>query len=217
MPISRQTGAKRRRWERRAESRPEEIVAAALELFVERGFSATRLDEVARRAGVSKGTLYLYFESKEALFRAVLLNVALPILEQAEKRVADHEGSARELVQQLVLDWWGMIGETRISGIPKLMVAEASNFPELARFFVDNVVRRGRRIFTRVIERGIAAGEFRPCNARYAARVLMAPMVFAAIWQHSLSPFDEDAYDVSDYLDLHLDVFVRGLSVARSD
>ena len=217
MPISRQTGAKRRRWERRKESRPEEIVAAALELFVERGFSATRLDEVARRAGVSKGTLYLYFENKEALFRAVLLNVALPILEQAEKRVADHEGSARELVQQLVLDWWGMIGETRISGIPKLMVAEASNFPELARFFVDNVVRRGRRIFTRVIERGIAAGEFRPCNARYAARVLMAPMVFAAIWQHSLSPFDADSYDVSDYLDLHLDVFVRGLSVARSD
>lgn len=199
------------RWRRRKDARPGEIVVAALDLFAERGFSATRLDDVARRAGVTKGTVYLYFKNKKALFRAVMREFILPELERAEDEVAAYEGRIQDLVPELVHKWWRTIGETRLCGIPKLVVAEAQNFPDLARFFVNQVVRRGRRLFASVIARGIESGEFRQCDVNHAARVLLAPMVFAAIWERSLRHYDRDPYDVHRYLDLHVEIFLNGL------
>src|SRR6266446_5005945 len=109
------------RWRRRKDARPEEIISAALEVFADRGFAATKLEDVARRAGVTKGTIYLYFENKEALFKSF-------------------PGSARELFERLVREYWRLVGETSLVGIPKLMMAEANNFPELARFYYEEVV-----------------------------------------------------------------------------
>src|SRR6187549_559455 len=128
------------RWQRRKEARPAEIVAAALDVFVERGFAATKLEEVARRAGVTKGTVYLYFESKEALFKAVVRETIVPIFARGEQMVAEHQGSSADLLTQLMRKWWERIGETSLSGIPKLMMAEAGNFPALARFYYDEVI-----------------------------------------------------------------------------
>jgi AcrR family transcriptional regulator len=201
-----------RRWRRRKNARPGEILAAALELFVERGYSATKLEDVARQAGVSKGTVYLYFESKEAIFRAVVQELVVPELARAEKRVDSYRGDHRELIVDLVKSWWQAVGESHLSGIPKLLVAEAGNFPELAEFFVDQVVRRLRRLVARVLAQGIAQGEFRPCNVEYTARALIAPMVFAAIWQRSLGPHDEGAFDVPTYIDVYLDLYLNGLT-----
>lgn len=201
-----------RRWQRRKAERPSEIVEAALDLFVERGFNATRLDDVAQRAGVSKGTVYLYFESKEALFRAVVQDIVVPELARFEVLVRQHRGATTPLVRDLVHHWWRAVGETRLSGIVKLMTAEAGNFPELARFFVDNVVRRGRRLFARVLRRGVASGEFRACNLNYAVRVLLAPLVFAVIYDRSLRPYDRDPYRAESFIDAHLDVFLGGIS-----
>lgn len=212
MPNSRSRSHRpKRRWHRRKNARPGEIVAAALELFGERGFSATRLDDVAHRAGVTKGTVYLYFKNKKALFRAVLREFILPELERVEDEVAAYGGNTQDLVRVLVRQWWRTVGETRLCGIPKLVIAEAKNFPDLARFFVDQVVRRGRRLFASVIARGIERGEFRRCDVNHAARVLLAPMVFAAIWERSLRPYDRDPYDVHRYLDLHVQIFLNGL------
>ncbi len=211
MPGSTNKSIKKRRWKRRKDARPGEILDAALMLFVERGFAATKLDDVARKAGLSKGSVYLYFENKETLFRAVVREMVLPEIKRVEQQVDRYRGPAQELVRKLVYQWWSMVGESRLSGVPKLLVSEASNFPELARFFVDQVIRRVRRVFVRVLQQGIDRGEFRECDVNHAVRVLIAPLVFAAIWQHSLYPFDKDPYDVRVFLDTHLDTFLNGL------
>src|SRR5437016_10656592 len=150
------------RWKRRKDARPGEIVAAALEVFGERGFAATKLADVARHAGVTKGTVYLYFESKEALFKAVVRETIVPVIAQGEALARSFTGSARELLERLVREYWRLVGETSLAGIPKLMMAEAATFPELTRFYYDEVVTRGHRLMAGVIERGIENGEFPP-------------------------------------------------------
>lgn len=201
-----------RRWRRRKEARPGEILEAALELFAEKGFAATRLNEVADRAGISKGTLYLYFDSKEALFQAVIREMLLPQVEQAETMAGTFTGTTHELLRGMSRFWRESIMNSRLSGIPKLVIAEAGNFPDLARFYYENVVKRGMALAERMLRRGIERGEFRDCNVTYTARVLLAPMVFAAIWEHSLRPFDEREYDVGAFFDAHLELVLTGLA-----
>jgi len=199
------------RWQRRKAERPGEIIDAALELFVAKGFMATRLDEVAKLAGVSKGTVYLYFDNKEALFKAVVETLVVPEIERTEQQIQAFDGSASELISQLVKQWWESVGESQLCGLPKLIIAEAGNFPELASFYVEHVIGRVRRVIARLISRGIAEGEFKACDPAYAARLLLAPMVFAAIYQHSLLAYESEPFEVSAYLDNHLNIFLHGL------
>lgn len=200
------------RWQRRKLARPAEIVAAALDVFVERGFAATRLEEVARRAGVTKGTVYLYFDGKEALFKSVVRETIIPIFARGEQMVAEHHGSAAELFASLARKWWELIGETRLSGIPKLMMAEAGNFPVLARFYYDEVISRGNRLMVSVLERGIKSGEFRPLDVTLAVKLAMAPLLHAANWRHSFALCTPEGLDVTKYLDQHIDIFLRGIA-----
>src|SRR2546421_7024981 len=150
------------RWKRRKDARPAEIVAAALEVFGERGFAGTKLADVARRAGVTKGTVYLYFDSKEALFKAVVRETIVPVIAQGEALAQSFTGSARELVERLVREYWRLVGETALAGIPKLMMAEAATFPELTRFYYADAGTRWHRLMAGVIERGVENGEVRP-------------------------------------------------------
>ena len=173
------------RWERRKESRPAELLAAALELFVERGYAATRLDDIASRAGVSKGTLYLYFSNKHELFEALVRETIVPKLEQFRAEIEASEEPAAELVERFVRTWWREFGATRLSGIAKLVMAEAGNFPEVARFFHDEVVQPNGRLLVSVLERGVRAGEFRPIDVETAAHLWVAPLVMKAMWSHS--------------------------------
>ncbi|MFN4148428.1 MAG: TetR/AcrR family transcriptional regulator [Rhodocyclaceae bacterium] len=176
----------RPRHRRRKEARPAELTAAALELFVEKGYAATRLEDVAAAAGVSKGTLYLYFESKEALFKAVVREGLLPALAEGEKRVAEFTGSSADLLREVGWGMWQMIGAQRIGGIPKLIFAEARNFPEIARFYHEEVILRGTALIRRVLERGIVRGEFRSVNLDAAVMIVLAPVLMRMIWRHSL-------------------------------
>ena len=132
---------------RRKEALPAELTAAALDLFVEKGFAATRLDDVAVRAGVSKGTLYLYFDSKEALFKAVVEEGIVPFLASAEQQMAEYDGEMIDLLRSLFSDWWQKIGATRLAGVTKLVISESRNFPEVARYYHDNVLVRGSALF----------------------------------------------------------------------
>jgi len=202
------------RWQRRKDARPQEIVDAALDMFVEYGFAATRLDDVAKQAGVSKGTVYRYFENKDALFIAVVKEIVVPEVAKIEQQAAEFNGSSAELLRMLVQGWWQAVGETRLCGIPKMVMADAGNFPELARFFVDNVVTRMRTIFEGIIRSGVESDEFRKCNIKHVARALMAPMVLAAIWERSLKPFDTEECDTPAYLDVHVDMVVNGIRKA---
>jgi len=200
------------RWRRRKNARPEEIISAALEVFADRGFAATKLEDVARRAGVTKGTIYLYFENKEALFKALIRQTIVPVIAQGEELAKSFPGSARELFERLVREYWRLVGETSLVGIPKLMMAEANNFPELARFYYEEVVTRGHRLMASVIERGIKAGEFRPVNVAVATKLAMAPVMHAVIARKAFSACMPEGFDVGKYLDTHIDLYLHGIS-----
>ena len=197
--------------QRRKEARPAELTAAALALFVEKGFAATRLDDVAARAGVSKGTLYLYFDSKEALFKAVISEGVVPVLDTADAVLQNFSGSSAELMQQLMELWWRLIGNTPLGGLPKLMIGEARNFPEVAAYYHDAVISRGRDLFKRVMQRGVDSGEFRPMPQELVADVLFAPMLMLAIWRHSLDACGVVARDPDVYIKTHFDIALHGL------
>jgi len=199
------------RWERRKDARPQELLAAAIELFVEHGFAATRLEDVARRAGVSKGTLYLYFENKEELFKAVVRTSIVPVIGEAESSVAEFDGHSAELLRKVMLDWWDRIGVNKVSGIVKLVMAESNNFPELAKFYQDEVINRGTRMISSMLERGIARGEFRAINVTQTTQVLMAPMLMLVTWKHSVGPCERGDLEPLAFLDAFLDMALHGL------
>jgi len=171
---------------------------------------------VAREAGVSKGTVYLYFDSKEALFRAMVQEIIVPEVIKAETAAARFEGSQADLIKFLVHGWWEVVGKTRLASIPKLMVSEAAHFPELAEFYIENVVSRARKLLENALSRGIERNEFRTCDVKSSARLLIAPLVFAAIWDKSLAPFDRESYDIELYIQLHLDLFLSGIAAEGS-
>ena len=201
-----------RRWQRRKQDRPREILDAALELFVERGFAATKLEDVAQRAGVTKGTMYLYFDGKQALFEAVVRAAVLPTLERAERVLAEHRGSSRDLIESLLREWWRATEGTAASGLPKLMIAEAANFPQVARTFNQEVVERVHRIIVAALERGMESGEFRVLDTDYAAQALRAPILFGLIWKHSMMKAEPGDLDLERYLDATIDLALNGLS-----
>jgi AcrR family transcriptional regulator len=212
-PVGDASGAARNepRWARRKDARPAELRTAALDLFVERGYAATRLDDIAARAGVGKGTLYLYYPSKEALFKAVIQEGLVPLYEEGERLLEAHTGSAESLLRALLHTWWDRVGATSLGGIPKLMIAESGNFPEVTRYYVEEVMSRGKRILERALERGMERGEFRRQATDHTARLLMSPVVLMAVWRYSFQCFDHGAGQPADYIDLHIDGFMRGL------
>lgn len=199
------------RWRRRKDARPEEILDAALEVFTEKGFAGTRLEEVARAAGISKGTLYLYFNSKQAIFEAAIQHTITPRLEQVEKLVSDDDGPATDLLARLLQEWWRNVTGSHISALPKLIISESGNFPELAEFFTRNVVRRTRQLFASVIQKGMDRGEFIAGDATTLARLALAPMIQGVIWMHSLAAYD-DPQDPGHYIDTHIRLFIASIS-----
>src|SRR6266702_6138895 len=200
------TAAAKPRWHRRKSARPEEILTAALEVFADRGFAATKLEDVARRAGVTKGTIYLYFENKEALFKALIRQTIVPVIAQGEAIAQAFTGSARDLFEKLIREYWRLVGETSLSSIPRLMIAEAVNFPELSRFYYEEVVTRGHRLMAGVLERGIKA-EFRPVNLAVATKLAMSPLMHAVVARKAFSACMPEGFDVASYLDTHIDLY----------
>ena len=181
-PINAALSVKR---ERRKEARPGELLDAALDLFVEKGFAATRAEEVAARAGVSKGTLFLYFQSKEELFKAVVRENISGRFKEWGEEFESFEGSTFEMVTYCMNAWWERVGATKASGITKLMMSEATNFPELAAFYQQEVIQPGQTLIRRILQRGMDRKEFKPMDLDYAVYSLIAPMIYLIISRHS--------------------------------
>ena len=200
------------RWRRRAEARPRELLDAALAEFVARGYAATRLEEVARRAGVSKGTLYLYYANKAELFKAVVRQALVANFEQAEAAMAIRRGSARERLVFYLTEFTRRVSESELSGIPKLVLAEAGNFPEIARFYHEEVVQRARRMIQETLLQGMASGEFRSLDPDHAWRVVIAPLLLGILWKHSFQAFEPEELDFERHLACHLDLLFNGLA-----
>jgi AcrR family transcriptional regulator len=204
--------------QRRKEARPQELLEAALALFVEKGFAATRSEEVASRAGVSKGTLYLYFPSKEELFKAVVRQNLTALIGEGLELVGSFEGTTSELLTCLMHEWWSRVVNTNASGIFKIMLSEARNFPELAQFYVDEVVMPARQLIGGTIERGVARGEFRALPVDDVVHALIAPVLFMAMHKHSLVPCNLRGIelDPQSFMATQLELILRGLQAPQA-
>jgi len=205
-----------RRRARRKDARPGEILDAALKVFAVKGFAATKLDAVAAAAGIGKGTIYLYFKTKEELFRAVVRQRLLPNLDEIERAVAADTGSAADQLRMIVGRIAHMVAETELAVLPKLVLAESGNFPGLARFYAEEVVNRGVGIITGVIRRGVASGEFRPVEPLAVLPVLGGPLMMLVLWKHALAPYTNFAFDPRLVIETHLDILLRGLAADRA-
>lgn len=202
------------RWTRRKESRPSELLDAGLAVFVERGFAATRLEDVASRAGVSKGTLYLYYANKQELFKAVVRQNVVPLIDHYRDSIAQSTRPAPELLHDFVHAWWQRFGDTPLAGIAKLCIGEAGNFPEVARFLNDEVIGPQEAVLISIIERGIAAAQWREVDVRSTAHQIMAPLVLKAIWRRSIEPCCSGAVslDPQRFLVHHVESTLRALA-----
>ncbi len=173
---------------RRKDARPAELLEAALTLFVEKGFAATRSEEVAKAAGVSKGTLYLYFPSKEELLKAVIQHfLGAEIEAGTQEAAAADDGPTAQVLEQLLVAWWTRIYEGPASGVFKLVITEIRNFPEIGGFWVERVVRPGEEIVSSLLRRGIARGEFAAVDIDFAVHSMLMPMILLCVHKHSFA------------------------------
>jgi AcrR family transcriptional regulator len=197
---------------RRPDDRASEIAQAALDLFVTKGFAATKLEDVAKAAGVSKGLPYLYFKNKEELFKAVIVEAIGEPLVRANELVDRFEGSTEDLLRELVAKF-REFAESRLGGAIKLILAEAGNFPDVARFYCSNFDLRGRDLFAKMLRRGVARGEFRPIpDIEMTAIIFAQPLAMHSVWLRSLAPYDENQPANSDqFYAAYLDFFLKGL------
>lgn len=200
------------RWTRRKQARPGEILDAALSVFAQKGFAAARMDDIARQAGVTKGTLYIYFENKEAMFKALVRKAVGTTLASVAADVQTYEGSARFLLRLVLTRLSRLIAQGEQAVLAKVIIAESGNFPWLAEFYRGEVVETGLSLLTALVERGIAQGEFRPLPAAHVARLCVAPALLSAIWQVTFSHLDPVPYDDKNLTDAHLDILFRGLA-----
>jgi AcrR family transcriptional regulator len=201
------------KFRRRPEERTPEILAAALECFAKSGFAGTRMDDVAAAAGVTKGTLYLYFPNKQALFEAVVRGAMLPVLEMAREHIEQSTERATETASEL-LEWllrrWQETSLPAQCAITKVIIAEAGSFPDLARFYLEEVVARGLSTVRRIVTLGIERGEFRQVDIENATRSVVWPMLMASLWTQSLGVYAEQI-DLSAFRQSHYDMLLRGL------
>lgn len=205
--------------ERRKEARPGELLDAALDLFVEKGFAATRVEEVAAHAGVSKGTLFLYFSSKEELLKEVVRHNISGHFKDWNNQFERFQGSTAEMLGYCMSAWWERVGATRASGISKLMVCEARNFPDIAAFYQQEVIAPGQALIRRVLQRGMDRGEFRQMELDYAVYSVIAPMMFLILAKHSngVCVQDQAEMDPKKYIAAQLGTILHGLSMPPGD
>ena len=199
------------KFRRRPADRPAEILSAALEVFAERGFQAARLEEVAKRAGVSKGALYLSFETKADLFRAVVTDAISPNIERV-KAVASADLPLEQVVRMaLPMLARQVVTDRRITGVVKLVIAESRNHPELATIWRETVVEPGIQLMSGLIAAAQARGEVRAGDPRLFAFGLMGPMVLSMVWRETFEPVGAEALDVVALAEQHVDTVLRGM------
>ena len=196
---------------RRPEARPTEILGAALELFAEKGFSATRMDDVAARAGLSKAGVYLYFKDKTALLKALVEEMAGANVAVARGIVEAHQGPVSPLIATILAFLGGQLRHTRFPELVKIVISESRNHPEVGRLYLDSVIGQGLPLFEGLIRRGIAAGEFRAVDPAFAARVMISPMLLAVIWKTVFEPIGAEALDIEGFAAQHADIFLKGI------
>ena len=205
------------RWRRRKEARPSEIVAAALEVFAERGFAAARLEDIAGRAGVSKAALYLYFPTKQDLFRAVVADAFAPNLAGVVAAADAYEGRFEDLARTLLPALAAVASRGSMGGVVKMVVGESRNFPELAKVWHDDLVGKALSAVSGAIARAQAKGEVKAGDPRAYALGLIAPLMLAVLWRETFTPVGAPPFDLEALARQHAETALGGMLAAAPE
>ncbi len=199
------------RWKRRKEARPSELLDAALAVFAEKGFAAARLEDIAARAGVSKGTIYLYYASKEDILRALIKAIPLAMVERVSQLATADAGTPEETLRRVLQMIGAAIRDPRLIQFPRLIIGEGGNFPWIAETYRKEVISRGMGVLSGIIRTGIAQQHFRAVDPQHAAYGAMSALLFVAIWRTTFERFDDAPLDAQAFIDQHIETFVRGI------
>ena len=205
------TSAALPRWRRRKQARPGEIIAAALAVFSEKGFAGARLEDIAARAGISKGALYLYFATKEDLFHAVVAEAFAPNLAAVRQAAEGFDGAFADLARFLVPRLARIAADAGIGGVLKMVIGESRNFPTLAKVWHDALVSPALATVAGLIERAQSKGEVKPGDARIYALGLIAPVVLGVIWGETFAPVGAPAFDLDAIARQHVETALAGM------
>ena len=201
------------RYQRRKQDRPQEITDAALAAFAEKGYAATRVDDVAKRAGVSKGLLYLYFKTKEELFKAVVRSFVVPRIDALTEIIESSELSSEEFLRGPFLDFVKKLPGSPISVVVRLMIAEGPKHPDLVQFYWDNVASRGLGTISELLQRGVQTGEFRKSAVTEQPHLFIMPVLFSVVFN---SLFKKQSMDASRLIETQIDLLITHLKGAES-
>lgn len=199
------------KWRRRADERPDEVLDAALKMFARKGFAATKVEDIAREAGLSKGAIYRYFSSKEEIFESLVNRAIVPLadrtLELAETATDDPQSLIRAVVTVVTVK----MTDPDTLALPRIVLQEAGLFPGLAELYRRQVIDKAVAALELIVKRGIASGHFRPVNPRLAVRSLMGP-VLAHFILGQIFGVDRDAPVPAEvFVESHLDILMHGL------
>ena len=201
------------KFRRRSADRPTEIVAAAMAIFAEKGFAAARLDDIAARAGVSKGALYLYYETKEDIFRAVVRQAVAPNIAPIRAAIETFPGPFSQFIAAFTQMLPTVLGRSQVGSIAKMIIGESRNFPELARYWHDEVIGPMLAALTAAIARAQARGEVRPGDPRLYAVQMAAPFLLATIWRETFTPVGAEPLDFEALAKQHYATLSTGMLV----
>ena len=193
------------RFRRRKEDRPQEITAAALHAFAEKGYAATRVDDVAKKAGVSKGLLYLYFKTKEDLFKAVIRSFVVPRIDALRDVIDNADMSSEEFLRGPFLEFVKTLPGSPISILVRLMISEGPKHPDLLQFYWDNVISRGLGAINELLERGIQNGEFRRSVVTELPHLFVMPVMFSVIFKLL---FEKQCPDTDKLIETQVDLLI---------
>ncbi len=199
------------RWKRRKDARPQELIDAALTLFGEFGYAQTRLDDVASRAGISKGTVYLYFSSKQDLFEAVVRERAVPWLESIEISGLNSQASMEDQLRSFLSWGWQQFVESRLHLIARIVLSESNNFPHLAQVYLREVMGPVNGLLMGLLERGVARGEVLGEVSQERVRALMARLAWFSVWRPTLAAHSDSPLDEGRYVQEAIDMIIRSV------
>lgn len=200
---------------RRKEARPSELIEAGLQEFAQHGFAGTRLEDVAARAGVVKGTIYRYFADKEALFEAAVRSKAPELTDQLGGMIDAFEGTTEELLTFLLTRIYAEVVDSELRVLMRIILSEGTKFPALAELYYQASVGRARPLLEKVVARGVARGEIRADHPKLMAMMIMAPALMASVWRMTFERFEP--IPTQDFFEAHLALLCHGLLGERRD
>lgn len=200
------------KFRRRAEARPDEVLDAALGLFMEKGFAATRVEDIAKRAGLSKGAVYLYFSSKEAILEGLVRRAILPVAQSALSTLDAYEGDPRVIIALVIRTLGARFSDPQTLAIPKVVLREVLGFPHLAEMYRREVLDRAIPALEKLVARGIEQGYLRPVDPELTVRSIVGPIMVHAVLAEVFGVMPKGGLEIDKLIDNHLTILFDGMS-----